>query len=52
MLRDNLKPNKALNYRPKRLRPLARRRAITARPPLVAMRTKKPCVVARRVLEG
>ncbi len=33
---------KVFNYRPKRLRPLARRAAITARPPLVAIRTKKP----------
>jgi len=40
------------NYKPRRLRPLARRAAITARPPLVAIRTKKPCVRARRVLEG
>ena len=39
-------------YKPKRERPLARRAAITARPPLVFMRTRKPCVRARRVLEG
>ena len=36
----------------KRLRPLARRALITARPPRVFMRTKKPWVRARRVLEG
>lgn len=36
----------------KRLRPLARRALITLRPPFVFMRTKKPCVRARRVLEG
>jgi len=35
-----------------RLRPLARRALMTARPPLVFMRTKKPWVRARRVFEG
>lgn len=35
-----------------RLRPLARRAAIILRPPLVFMRTKNPCVRARRVLDG
>lgn len=35
-----------------RLRPLARRALITARPPRVFIRTKKPWVRARRVLEG
>lgn len=39
-------------YKPKRLRPLARRAAITLRPPLVDIRTKKPCVRARRVFDG
>jgi hypothetical protein len=39
-------------YRPRRARPLARRAAITARPPFVFMRTKKPCVRARRVFDG
>jgi len=36
----------------KRARPLARRALITARPPRVFMRSRKPCVRARRVLEG
>lgn len=36
----------------KRARPLARRALITARPPRVFMRTRKPCVRARRVLDG
>ena len=36
----------------RRLRPLARRALITARPPRVFMRTRKPWVRARRVLEG
>ena len=31
-----------------RFRPLARRRASTACPPLVLMRTRKPCVLERR----
>lgn len=35
-----------------RLRPLARRAFTTARPPRVLMRTRKPCVRARRVFEG
>ena len=36
----------------RRLRPLARRALMTARPPRVFMRTRKPWVRARRVLEG
>ena len=36
----------------KRVRPLARRALITARPPRVFIRSRKPCVRARRVLEG
>ncbi len=36
----------------RRLRPLARRALMTARPPRVFMRTKKPWVRARRILEG
>lgn len=36
----------------KRLRPLARRRAKTLRPSVVAMRARNPCVRARRTLEG
>ena len=36
----------------RRLRPLARRALITARPPRVFMRTRKPCVRARRTLEA
>lgn len=36
----------------KRLRPLARRRLMIARPFLVRMRTKKPCVRFRRVVLG
>jgi hypothetical protein len=39
-------------YTARRLRPLARRAAITARPPRVFMRVKKPCVRARLTLEG
>jgi hypothetical protein len=35
-----------------RARPLARRALMTARPPRVFMRSRKPCVRARRVLEG
>src|SRR5699024_10448223 len=35
-----------------RLRPLARRALMTARPPRVFMRTRKPCVRLRRVTEG
>jgi hypothetical protein len=42
----------AINHRPKRLRPLARRAAIIARPAFVLIRTKNPCVRARRVLDG
>jgi hypothetical protein len=34
------------------LRPLARRRASTARPFLVAIRARNPCVRARRTLLG
>ena len=36
----------------RRLRPLARRALITARPPRVFMRIRKPWVRARRILEG
>ena len=36
----------------KRARPLARRALMTARPPRVFMRSRKPCVRARRVLDG
>jgi len=36
----------------RRLRPLERRARITARPPRVFMRTRKPCVRLRRVTEG
>jgi hypothetical protein len=36
----------------KRARPLARRALITARPPRVFIRSRNPCVRARRVLEG
>ena len=36
------------NYGIRRLRPLARRRASTRRPPTVAMRARKPCVRLRR----
>jgi hypothetical protein len=36
----------------RRLRPLARRAAMTARPPRERMRTRKPCVRARFTLEG
>ena len=36
----------------RRLRPLARLALITARPPRVFMRTRKPCVRARRTLEA
>jgi len=39
-------------HRPRRLRPLARRARITARPPRVFMRTRKPCVRLRRTTEG
>lgn len=36
----------------RRARPLARRALMTARPPRVFMRSRKPCVRARRVFEG
>jgi len=36
----------------RRARPLARRALITARPPRVFMRSRKPCVRARRVFDG
>ena len=36
----------------KRARPFARRALITALPPRVFIRSRKPCVRARRVLEG
>jgi len=35
-----------------RLRPLARRALMTARPAAVFMRDRKPCVFLRRVVEG
>ena len=35
-----------------RLRPLARRRFSTVRPPSVFMRARKPWVRARRILDG
>lgn len=44
--------NHADAYTARRLRPLARRALITARPPRVFMRTKKPWVRLRRVTEG
>ena len=37
---------------PRRARPLARRARTTARPPRVFMRTRKPCVRLRRVVDG
>jgi hypothetical protein len=36
----------------RRFRPFARRRLITARPPGVAMRSRNPCVLFRRLLLG
>src|SRR5690606_19310031 len=39
-------------YTARRLRPLARRALMTARPPRVFIRTKKPWVRLRRVTEG
>lgn len=41
-----------VNQTARRLRPLARRALITARPPRVFMRTRKPWVRLRRVTEG
>jgi hypothetical protein len=37
---------------PSRTRPFARRARMTARPPRVFMRTRKPCVRLRRTTEG
>ncbi len=49
-------PGQATRFGPcqtaRRLRPLARRAAITARPPRLFMRTRKPWVRARRVFEA
>lgn len=39
-------------YSPMRRRPLARRALRTLRPPTLRLRTRKPCVRARRVFEG
>ncbi|MEK0432307.1 MAG: hypothetical protein RL700_514, partial [Pseudomonadota bacterium] len=47
-----LRPRRWTAQTANRLRPLARLALITARPPRVFMRTKKPWVRARRVLEG
>lgn len=41
-----------MRYTARRLRPLARRALMTARPPRVFMRTRKPCVRLRRATEG
>jgi hypothetical protein len=43
-----LASREATRYTVSRLRPLARRRLSTLRPPLVLMRARKPCVFARR----
>ena len=43
-----LASGKATRYTVSRLRPLARRRLSTFRPPFVFMRSRKPCVFARR----
>ena len=37
---------------PKRNLPFARREAITDLPPRVFIRTRKPCVLARLILDG
>ena len=44
--------SRRLPQTPRRCRPLARRAAITARPPRDRMRTKKPCVRARLTFDG
>jgi hypothetical protein len=46
------KPACGESQTPRRDRPLARRARITARPPRVFIRTRKPCVRLRRVPEG
>ena len=43
-----LASRKATRYTVSRLRPFARRRLSTLRPPFVLMRSRKPCVFARR----
>jgi len=48
----HMRRQKALTQTANRLRPLARLALMTARPPRVFMRTKKPCVRARRVFDG
>jgi len=50
--RDGPHAHRAWLQTARRLRPLARRALITARPPRVFMRTRKPWVRARRVFEG
>jgi len=42
----------SINYAERRVRPLARRAARTARPARVAMRARKPCFLARRRVLG
>jgi hypothetical protein len=46
--RQPLRSRESPGYTVSRLRPLARRRLSTFRPPLVFMRSRKPCVFARR----
>src|SRR5437773_9730217 len=43
-----LTARKSAGYTVSRLRPFARRRLSTFRPPFVFMRSRKPCVLARR----
>lgn len=50
--RGSAKPEVCTHYTARRVRPLARRAAITARPPRVFIRTKKPWVRARRTFDG
>ena len=45
-------PATAQAYTARRARPLARRARMTARPARVFMRTRKPCVLLRRVVDG
>jgi len=47
-----MRRQKALTQTANSLRPLARLALMTARPPRVFMRTKKPWVRARRVFDG
>jgi hypothetical protein len=49
---QNLTREKTADQTARRLRPLARRALMTARPPRVRMRAKKPWVRARLTLEG